>query len=117
MSDLSVAPVAAHEPPYYAVVFTSVRTPGDHGYDETSERMEERVREVPGFLGMDSARTPGGLGVTVGYFRDPAAIERWRADLEHRAAQERGRDHWYEEYTVHVAKVERSYRFRRAGRQ
>jgi heme-degrading monooxygenase HmoA len=114
MSDHRMAPVAAHEPPYYAVVFTSVRTEGDDGYAETSERMEELVREVPGYLGMDHARTPGGLSITVGYFRDLAAIEEWRSDLEHRAAQEHGRAHWYESYTLHVARVERSHTFRRA---
>ncbi|MFF2849894.1 antibiotic biosynthesis monooxygenase family protein [Streptomyces sp. NPDC058001] len=113
MSDHPVAPVAPHEPPYYAVVFTSVRTDGDNGYGETADRMEELVQEIPGFLGMDIARTPGGLGVTVGYFRDEDAIKEWRAVLDHRAAQSRGRAEWYERYAVHVAKVERSYAFER----
>ncbi|MCX4576103.1 antibiotic biosynthesis monooxygenase [Streptomyces sp. NBC_01571] len=115
LPDASVAPVAAPEPPYHAVVFTSVRTEGDHGYAETAERMGELVREIPGFLGEDSARTPGGLGITVAYFRDPAAIEQWRTDLEHLAAQRHGREHWYETYSLHVAKVERSHTFLRGG--
>ncbi|MEV5437293.1 antibiotic biosynthesis monooxygenase [Streptomyces sp. NPDC052682] len=106
-------PVAAHEPPYYAVVFTSVRTDDDSGYGETAERMEERVREIPGFLGLDHARSPGGLSITVGYFRDAAAIEEWRGDAEHRTAQQRGRAQWYERYTVHVARVERSHGYER----
>ncbi|MFI8188373.1 antibiotic biosynthesis monooxygenase family protein [Streptomyces sp. NPDC085946] len=108
-------PVPAHRPPYYAVVFTSVRTDDDDGYGETADRMEELVRGIPGFLGMDHARTPGGLSITVGYFRDAAAVERWRADAEHRTAQRRGRTQWYERYTLHVAKVERSHTFERAG--
>ncbi|WP_373299580.1 antibiotic biosynthesis monooxygenase family protein [Streptomyces poonensis] len=106
-------PVPAYEPPYYAVVFTSTRTSDQSGYGETSERMEELVAEVPGFLGMDHARTPGGLSITVGYFRDAQAIEKWRADAEHRAAQRRGRAEWYERYTLHVARVERSHSFER----
>ncbi|WP_055494551.1 antibiotic biosynthesis monooxygenase [Streptomyces sp. TP-A0356] len=114
MSDHRVAPVGAHEPPYYAVVFTSLRTEGDRGYGETSDRMEELVKEVPGYLGMDQAGTPGGLSITVGYFRDLAAIEEWRSNLEHRAAQKQGRAHWYETYTLHVAKVERSHTFERS---
>ncbi|MFD3572379.1 antibiotic biosynthesis monooxygenase family protein [Streptomyces sp. NPDC058644] len=134
MSDQPVAPVPPFEPPYYTVVFTSVLAdtggasggasgadsdsggePGaDAGYDETGARMDELVASVPGFLGVESARTPGGLGITVGYFRDEEAIKRWRADAEHRTAQKRGRDEWYEKYVVHVAKVERSYGFERA---
>lgn len=113
MSDQPVRPVQPFEPPYYAVVFTSLRADADEGYDETGARLDELVASVPGFLGMDSARTPGGLGITVGYFRDEGAIKRWRADAEHRTAQRRGRAEWYEEYVVHVAKVERSYGFER----
>ncbi|MEU4658360.1 antibiotic biosynthesis monooxygenase [Streptomyces sp. NPDC023723] len=108
-----VAPVAAYEPPYYVAVFTTVRTPEQGGYGETNARMEELVRDVPGFLGMDHAQTPGGLGITVGYFRDADALTRWRDNAEHRAAQRRGRAEWYQSYTLHVAKVERSHGFSR----
>ncbi|QEV22389.1 antibiotic biosynthesis monooxygenase family protein [Streptomyces alboniger] len=108
MSD-PVGPVGPFEPPYYAVVFTSVLAEGGQGYGETGERMDELVAAVPGFLGAESARTPGGVGITVGYFRDEDAIRAWQSDPEHRAAQRRGREEWYESYAVHVAKVERSY--------
>ncbi|WP_338671651.1 antibiotic biosynthesis monooxygenase [Streptomyces sp. SCSIO 30461] len=103
--------VAGIEPPYYTVVFTSrLRPDGDHdAYTETARRMEELVAGVPGFLGYESARTPGGLGITVGYFRDEEAIAAWRMDLEHQSAQRRGRAEWYERYSVHVGRVERSY--------
>ncbi|MGW1890419.1 antibiotic biosynthesis monooxygenase [Streptomyces sp. NPDC002004] len=108
-------PVPAHEPPYYAAIFTSLRTDGDNGYGETAARMDELVREIPGFLGEDSAATPGGLRITVAYFRDETALAEWRAHAEHRAAQRRGRAEWYEQYVLHVAKVERSHGFVRAG--
>ncbi|MER5908529.1 antibiotic biosynthesis monooxygenase [Streptomyces mirabilis] len=114
MSDHSMTPVAAHEPPYYAAVFTSVRTEDDGGYGETAERMEELVKDIPGYLGMDQAHTPGGLSITVGYFRDADAIREWIGHAEHRAAQRRGRAEWYERYTLHIAKVERSHGFERA---
>ncbi|MEU1532370.1 antibiotic biosynthesis monooxygenase family protein [Streptomyces fagopyri] len=109
-----VAPVEAYEPPYYVAVFTTVRTPNQDGYSETNARMEDLVKGIPGFLGMDHAQTPGGLGITVGYFRDAAALTEWRTNAEHRAAQQRGRADWYRSYTLHVAKVERSHGFSRA---
>ncbi|MGX1882470.1 antibiotic biosynthesis monooxygenase family protein [Streptomyces sp. NPDC055287] len=111
---MDIKPVGAHEPPYYAVVFTSVRT--DEGADEYGEaavRMAELVKEVPGFLGYESARTPGGPGITVGYFRDEEAIGVWQRNEEHRAVQQQGRAQWYASYSVHVGKVERSYGFER----
>lgn len=112
---MSIQPVPPFEPPYVMAVFSSVRTPDDHGYPETLARMAEIVRGNPGYLGHESARTPGGLGITVSYFRDHESLALWRRDLEHRAAMEQGRADWYESYTLHVATVERSHGFARNG--
>ncbi|WP_333736108.1 antibiotic biosynthesis monooxygenase family protein [Streptomyces sp. IBSBF 2806] len=112
--EVPVAPVGPYEPPYYVAVFTAVRTQDQSGYSETDSRMEDLVKDVPGFLAMEHAQTPGGLGITVGYFRDADALTQWRSNAEHRAAQHRGRADWYESYTLHVAKVERSHGFVRA---
>ncbi|WP_405996489.1 antibiotic biosynthesis monooxygenase family protein [Streptomyces sp. NBC_00986] len=111
-----ITPVEAYEPPYYAAVFTTVRTQGPSGYGETDARMEELVKDIPGYLGMDHTQTPGGLGIAVGYFRDADALTEWRtnAEHEHRVAQKRGQAQWYESCTPHVAKVERSHGFVRA---
>jgi heme-degrading monooxygenase HmoA len=106
-----VMPFGVLEPPYYAVVFTTVRTQDQSGYRETNARMEELVKNVPGYLGLDHAQNPGGLGITVAYFRDADALTEWRNNLEHRAAQQRGRAEWYQSYSLHVAKVERSSGF------
>ncbi|MET9376293.1 antibiotic biosynthesis monooxygenase [Streptomyces sp. NPDC002992] len=103
--------VAGLEPPYYTAVFTSIRPDAPEGYAETSARMRELVADVPGFLGHETARTPGGIGITVAYFRDLEALDAWRLDAEHQAAKRHGRQHWYESYSVHIGKVERSYGF------
>ncbi|MFF3326079.1 antibiotic biosynthesis monooxygenase family protein [Streptomyces sp. NPDC002889] len=108
---MSIKPVAGIEPPCCAAVFTSVRRDGAEGYAETAVRMRELVEEVPGFLGYESAGTPGGLAITGGYFRDAEATAARRQNLDHQAAQRRGRAQWYESCSVHVAEVERSYGF------
>ncbi|MFF8866335.1 antibiotic biosynthesis monooxygenase family protein [Streptomyces sp. NPDC015139] len=113
-SEAPVTPVEAYEPPYCAAVFTAVRTQNQSGYSETNARMEDLVMDIPGFLGMDHAQTPGGLGISVAYFRDADALTEWRTNAEHRAAQKRGQAEWYESYTLHVARVERSHGFKRA---
>ncbi|MGW5848032.1 antibiotic biosynthesis monooxygenase family protein [Streptomyces sp. NPDC055254] len=112
---MSIQPVPAFEPPYLMAVFSNVRTPDDSGYQETLALMNEIVAANPGFLGYESARTPGGLGITVAYFRDHEALTAWREDLRHQAAMEQGRADWYESYTLHVATVERSHGFARNG--
>jgi heme-degrading monooxygenase HmoA len=108
-------PAVTPEPPYYAVVFTSLRTPGDDGYAQASAEMFALVQEQPGFLGADSARSPDGLGITVAYFRDEDAIAAWRANAEHTVVRRTGRERWYDHYAIHVAKVERAYRFSRTS--
>jgi heme-degrading monooxygenase HmoA len=96
-------------PPYYAVIFTSRRTAGDHGYAAVAERMVELGSGCDGFLGLESARGADGLGITVSYWRDEAAIAAWKRDAEHQQAQRGGQQTWYADYEVRVAKVERAY--------
>ena len=112
---MSTAPGPARtpEPPYYAVIFTSRRTAGDHGYAAMATRMEELGSAYDGFLGLESARNAEGLGITVSYWRDEEAIRAWKRDAEHLAAQRAGRETWYEAYEVRVARVERAYGFGR----
>ena len=99
------------EPPYYAVIFTSRLRQEVEGYGETAERMDQLARDMPGYLGIESARSDDGLGITVSYWASEADIVRWKSQLEHREAQNRGRKQWYEQYEVRVAKVERAYGF------
>lgn len=100
------------EPPYYAVIFSSVLSPDSEGYAEAGARMFDLVATTPGYLGADHARE--GVGITVAYFRDEAAIAAWREHPEHLATRERGREQWYAAYEIRVAKVERAHAFRRS---
>lgn len=95
------------EPPYTAVIFTSLRADGDRGYDAMAARMETLAAAQPGYLGIESARE--GLGITVSYWTDETAATAWKRVAEHVAAQRRGRDAWYADYQVRVATVTRSY--------
>ncbi|GAA0254001.1 MULTISPECIES: antibiotic biosynthesis monooxygenase [Pseudomonas] len=96
--------------PYYAVIFTSLRTEGDQGYSQAAMRMLELAREQPGFLGVESAREDG-LGITVSYWASEAAILAWKHHAEHRAVREQGRSTWYSAFHTRVCKVERDYTF------
>src|SRR5512137_2700608 len=78
------------EPPYYAVIFTSLRSDGEDGYRRMAERMVELAAMQPGFLGIESVRDADGFGITVSYWTSTEAITRWKANAEHVAAQEMG---------------------------
>ena len=95
------------EPPYTAVIFTSLRTEGDHGYGAAAERMEELAVAQPGYLGIESAREA--LGITVSYWRSDDDARAFKRVVEHVDAQRRGRSEWYSHYVVRVATVTREY--------
>jgi heme-degrading monooxygenase HmoA len=96
-------------PPYYAVIFSSQRTPGENNYDPMADRMAELASGQPGYLGVESVRGADGFGITVSYWASIEAIAAWQAHAEHRIAQATGKKLWYEHYEVRIAHVERAY--------
>ncbi|ALN93153.1 MULTISPECIES: antibiotic biosynthesis monooxygenase family protein [Lysobacter] len=103
------------KPPYYAVIFSSLRTDqGDDAYGEAAARMVELAAQQPGYLGVESTRGADGFGITVSYWIDEASILGWKRNLEHTAIRERGRKEWYQQFELRVAKVERAYGWSRS---
>ena len=97
------------QPPYYAVIFSSIRTNGDKGYSEMGNKMLELAKEQDGFLGVESVRED--LGITVSYWRDLESIKKWKENEEHKVARVKGKSNWYKSFKVRIAKVEREYEF------
>ena len=97
------------EPPYYAVIFTSTRTEGDHSYADMSEKMIRLAEKQPGFLGVEHARDD--LGITVSYWKDLESIKNWKHHAEHSIARHSGREEWYKSFKVRISRVERDYKF------
>jgi heme-degrading monooxygenase HmoA len=95
--------------PYLAVIFTSQRSDTDEGYGEAAELMLSLAAQQPGFLGVESARGEDGLGITVSYWRDEAAILAWRDHPQHQVIRQKGRESWYDAYRTRVVRVERDY--------
>ncbi|WP_127491604.1 antibiotic biosynthesis monooxygenase family protein [Paenibacillus glycanilyticus] len=99
----------------YAVIFSSQRTDGDHGYGAMSDKMEELAAKQPGFLSVESVRDASGAGITISYWESLEAIQNWRQNGLHQVAQEKGKQAWYEIYNVKICKVERAYSYPAAG--
>ncbi len=102
-------PARTPAPSYDAVIFTSTRTEDDRGYSAMAARREEMGSRDGGVLGIESARGTAGLGITVSCWRDEASILAWKRDAEHQHAQPAGRETWYGQYEVRIAKGERAY--------
>lgn len=96
-------------PPYYAVIFSNMRSEIEEGYAETSLEMVRLAEAQAGYLGYESVRD--GLGITVSYWSDLDSIRNWKQQTDHLVAQRMGRDKWYAAYKTRICKVERDYEF------
>lgn len=97
------------QPPYYAVIFSTLMTDNLEGYQEAAERMEALAKQQPGYLGIESARNQ--LGITVSYWKSLEAITLWKNNIEHTEVRNLGRAKWYKKYQLRICKVEREYGF------
>ena len=95
-----------------AVIFSSTLSADADGYAAMADEMEALARAQPGFVGLESARSADGFGITVSYWTDDASARAWKRVTEHRRAQELGMHKWYQRYRVVVAEVTREYRSR-----
>lgn len=97
------------ETPYYAVVFTSLGKNIGEDYHDMALQMERLANLQDGFLGIESARD--GIGITVSYWKSLDSIKKWKANVDHKVAQKKGKELWYKEFAVRICKVERDYFF------
>lgn len=98
------------QPPYYAVIFSSIRREGNQKeYLQMALKMEQLAKEQVGYLGVESAREE--VGITVSYWKDLVSIKAWKEQVDHQVAQKMGREKWYKSYITRIALVERDYSF------
>lgn len=98
------------KPPYYAVIFISIRTDKDEKeYTKMAELMLNLAKQQSGFLGEESARNT--VGITVSYWKDLESIKAWKQQTDHKLAQQKGRTDWYKQYKTRICKVEHDYEF------
>jgi heme-degrading monooxygenase HmoA len=97
------------KPPYYAVIFTSVKANDDPYYGEMAKKMIDLSAQQDGFLGVDSAREE--IGITVSYWQNLEAIKNWKENVDHMEARKKGKTDWYTSFKVRIAAVEKEYGF------
>ena len=101
MSEIAKTP----KPPYYAVIFTTVKSENQEGYAEMNEKMFALAKQQKGYLGIESAR--GEIGVSVTYWETLEDIKNWKENAEHKLAQRKGYEMWYRYFKTRVCRVER----------
>ncbi len=95
-----------------AVIFEVHPAPGAlSDYLDIAASLRAELDQVDGFVSIErfeSLATPGKI-LSLSFWRDEAAIERWRGLQSHRAAQGRGRNGLFRDYRLRIATVARDY--------
>lgn len=71
-------------------------------YEPDAERIAELARAMPGYVEHKTFVADDGERVTVVTFADPDSHRAWRDHPEHRAAQRRGIERYYAQYSIQV---------------
>ena len=74
--------------------------PADYG--SLAAELLELAQQVEGFVDYTSLTADNGDHLSIAIFETIEAEARWRENVAHRAAQQRGRDQFYEWYDVSV---------------
>jgi heme-degrading monooxygenase HmoA len=82
-------------------------------YFDLASELHERARGFPGFVEFKQFVADDGERVTLVTFASAEHEAAWRDDVQHRAAQQEGRDVFYSEYDVSVCDVRQRHRWAR----
>ena len=101
------------------MVIVEFRSRLRRGVDEAAyHALEAELRALvathPGFISIESFDAADGTAVSIEHFEDMTSVLAWRERHEHVEAQRRGREEFYEWYSVRTCEVVRSFEFERA---
>lgn len=95
-----------------AVIFEVTPFLGQRGtYLDLAAQLHRRLEKIDGFISIErfeSMKLPGKL-LCLSFWRDEEAVKTWRNGVEHRAAQEAGRNGVFANYRLRIATVVRDY--------
>lgn len=80
-------------------------------YLDIAADLRAQLEQIDGFVSVErfeSLSQPGKV-LSLSFWRDEAAVQRWRTLEVHRQAQAAGRDHLFADYRLRVAQVLRDY--------
>jgi len=97
------------------IVFRARRTSEGVGeeYKHWFTRMSELACKMPGYISHKGFFAEDGERVTIVEFESEEAQRAWRMHPEHRDAQHKGREVYYQDFSVQVCQVIRENRFKR----
>jgi heme-degrading monooxygenase HmoA len=96
----------------FAVIFeVKPKIEGKDEYLKIASKLSKYLENREGFISIErfQSLTEEGKILSLSFWRDEAAIEKWRNILEHRAGQKKGKESLFHSYRIRVAEVVRDY--------
>jgi len=96
----------------YAVIFEVEPAPGRRqDYLDIAAQLRPELEQIDGFISVErfQSLTQEGKILSLSFWRDEAAVTRWRRHEQHRDAQRAGRGGIFRSYRLRVAAVVRDY--------
>ena len=96
----------------YAVIFEVEPMPGRRGeYLDIAAVLRPELEKIDGFISVERFQsiTNEGKMLSLSFWRDAAAVERWRRHERHLEAQLKGCTEIFRNYRLSVAEVARQY--------
>ena len=94
-----------------AVFRSRLRPENADGFEALADEMMSLAKSMPGFLSYKVYQSEDGERCSIIEFDTPLHLKAWREHPPHRAAQKRGREHFYESYSLHVSEPDRESLF------
>ena len=95
-----------------AVIFEVWPKPDRKGdYFDIAATLRPELEKIDGFISVErfSSFSEEGKILSLSFWRDEDAVKRWREQLDHRAAQRKGRGEIFRDYRLRVASIIRDY--------
>lgn len=96
----------------FAVIFEVMPTvEGREEYLQMAASLRRFLEDRPGFISIERFQSlvDEGKILSLSFWESEEAIRNWRELMEHRAAQQAGRDRLFHSYRIRVAEVVRDY--------
>ena len=96
----------------FAVIFEVVlKNEAKQEYLEIASKLREFLKDQHGFISIERFQSLSEEGklMSLSYWKDESAIQKWRNLEEHRQAQKKGFESLFHSYRIRVAEVVRDY--------
>lgn len=95
----------------FVVIFKSKKVyPYPEEYSQYSKQLRESAKTIDGYIDFQNWINEDGQSISVSYWQSLESIREWKNHGLHKEAQTKAKGGWYENYSVEICEVVKSYK-------